>query len=412
MKLTEQQKQTIELLNPWQFGKSIDLGVIRSSYLSDIDNIVKNRKQILFLLGSRRVGKTMLLFQYIYQLISEGLSPKKILFLSLDNVNLQGMDLFSYLSQSNYKCIILDEVHFFSDWAQILKSLYDLPTFRAKIICSGSSSKFIEDNKAFLTGRCISMTVSPLSFVEFKKFNKGKEQLNDYLYYGGYPEFVLEKQPNYLNEVVRDIIEKDILKLYSISNSKYLFDICHILAKQIGFRGSPNKIAKVIGLDNKTVINYIEYLREVRLIEIVYQFSDSLNERLYAPKKYYFNDLGMRNSFVGFSDIGSLVENAVFIRLCELYGIENISYLSDSKSNEVDFVVKLDGGEVALFESKYINLKESVINSLSKAFVGDIFGKVVKSRIVVTDGIDSVEEINGKLIELISLEKFLTTKPR
>jgi hypothetical protein len=212
--------------------------------------------------------------------------------------------------------------------------------------------------------------------------------------------------------VVRDIIEKDILKLYSISNSKYLFDICHILAKQIGFRGSPNKIAKVLGLDNKTVINYIEYLREVRLIEIVYQFSDSLNERLYAPKKYYFNDLGMRNSFVGFSDIGSLVENAVFIRLCELYGIENISYLSDSKSNEIDFVVKLGDGKVALFESKYINLKESVINSLSKAFVDDIFGKVVKSRVVVTDGIDSIEEINGKRVELMSLEKFLSTNPR
>ena len=409
MVISEQQKQTIELLNPWHQGKVIDLGVKRQTYLEKITDVVLKRKQILFLLGSRRVGKTVLLFQYIYQLVESGIEPERILFLSLDNTNLQGLDLFTFLSQSHYEYIVLDEVHFFSDWAQMLKSLYDLPLFKAKIICSGSSSKLIEDNKAFLTGRSTSIIVSPLSFVEFQNFsNLSKQQLNDYLYYGGYPEYVLEKQPNYLNEVVRGVIEKDILKQYSIKNSKYLFDICQILAKQIGFKGSPNKISKVLGLDSKTVVNYIEYLREVKLIETVYQFSDSLNERLYSPKKYYFNDLGMRNSFAGFSDIGSLVENAVFIRLCELYRVENISYLADSRSNEIDFIVKTEDNEAILVESKYINLKESVLNSLSKAFLNDIHNTSIRRRIIITDGVDEMVSVNGLKIELVNLERFLT----
>src|SRR3989344_4072012 len=85
MVLTDQQQKTIELLNPWHAGKKIDLGIPRTRYLEEIADMVKNRKQILFLLGSRRVGKTVTLFQYIYQLIESGVNPKKILFLSLDN---------------------------------------------------------------------------------------------------------------------------------------------------------------------------------------------------------------------------------------------------------------------------------------------------------------------------------------
>ncbi|MBN1915584.1 AAA family ATPase, partial [Candidatus Dojkabacteria bacterium] len=202
MALTGHQQKTIELLNPWHTGKEVNLGILRAGYLTKISDIVNTRKQILFILGSRRVGKTVTLFQYIYQLINQGVSPKTILFLSLDNTTLEGLDLFTYLTESKYKYIFLDEVHYFPKWAQILKSLYDLPNNRSKIICSGSSSKLIEDNKAFLTGRSISITVYPLSFIEFKGFNKNSDKLHDYLYYGGYPEYVLEKQPNYLNELL------------------------------------------------------------------------------------------------------------------------------------------------------------------------------------------------------------------
>jgi len=407
MVIDEQYKQTVGVLNPWHYGRAIDLGIERTKYIQTISNFVEERKEILFIVGSRRVGKTMLLFQYIFQLIKNGTDPKKILFLSLDNTNLQGLDLFTFLSQSDYDFIILDEVHFFPNWAQTLKSLYDIPNFNTKIICSGSSSKLIEDNKAFLTGRSTTMIVYPLSYVEFQHFNKSNHQLKDYLYYGGYPEYVLEKQPNYLNELIRDILEKDILKLYNVKNSQYLLDICQILAKQIGFKGSPNKISKVLGLDNKTVVNYIEYLREVKLIETVYQYSTSLNERLYSPKKYYFNDLGMRNSFSGFSDIGSLVENAVFIKLSELFGFENINYLTDTNSNEIDFVVKTTQKEVVLVESKYNNLKESILNSLSGIFLDDIHEKNIKKRIIITNNLSSIQTLKDIEIQLISLEDFL-----
>lgn len=406
MIIEEKYQKTIELFNPWWEGRKIELGITRKSYLNEVGNVLKHRKQILFILGSRRVGKTMILLQYVDKLIKMGTDPKKILFLSLDNTNLVGFNLYSYLTQLDFECVILDEVHYFPEWARVLKSLYDLPKFRSKLVCSGSSGKLIGDNKAYLTGRETVLEVLPLSFREFGEFNGEGGLIRDYLAFGGYPEYVIEKQPNYLNELLRDIVEKDILKLHQIKNSQYIFDICQILARQIGFKNSSNKMAKVVGLDSKTVVNYLGYLREVGLVDFIYQYSDSINERLYASKKYYFNDLGMRNSFVGFSDLGSLVENAIYIYLASKFGRDKIFYLSVG-GKEVDFVVKIGCDEVFLVESKYFNLKDRVINSLNKIILRNIDYKKVTKRIVVTDGVNGDYEYKGVGVEFIDLEKFL-----
>lgn len=410
MQLTESQKKTIELLNPWWRGFDIELGVERQSYLSIIEEILKKRQQILFLIGSRRVGKTRILSQFIYKLIKEKVDPEKILFLSLDNSNLDNFNWYSYISESNFDYVFLDEIQYSTNWAQNLKSLYDLPNNNTKIVCSGSSSKLIEDSQAFLTGRSTNLTVTTLDFSEFKKFTSEDANVKDYLFFGGYPEYVLEKEPNYLNDLVRDIVEKDIVKVHRVRNKQYLFDICQILAKQIGFKGSPNKISNVLKLDNKTVENYLQYLKEVRIIDSVYQFTGSLNKKLFSPKKYYFNDLGLRNSFVGFSDIGSLVENAVFLALGKKYGTKNVSYLSDSKSSEVDFVVDLPNDEVILVESKYNNLESAVLGSLSGIFYKNLHGNKIIDRIVITNDVNSSVEKNGINIKLIGLKEFLTNK--
>lgn len=408
MKITELQGKTVELLNPWWKGHRIELGIERTNYLVEIDKVVFKKQQILFVLGSRRVGKTRIILQYIDKLIKGGVDAKKILFLSLDNSNLEGFDWNTYIADSNYQYIFLDEIHFFPKWAQILKSLYDIPNKNYKIIASGSSSKLIEDKKAFLTGRNTILLVPPLDFNEFLGFSKSKDQINDYLFYGGYPEYVIEKQPNYLNDLLRDIIEKDIIQIHKVRNRQYLFDVCQILAKQIGFKGSSNKIANVLKLDNKTVENYIQYLKEAKLIDYIYQYSESLNKKLYSSKKYYFNDLGMRNSFVGFSDIGSLVENAVFLYLVKIFGADNINYLSDTRNNEVDFVITLEDKKLLLIESKYINLQSTITKSLSNLFFKDIYGKEIVSRVVVTDGIDEKFIENNVEIELVSLEKVIS----
>lgn len=406
--LTDLQRKTIELLNPWVFGKKLELGILRDDYLFNIDEVVKKSREFLFILGSRRLGKTTIIFQYIDQLIKEGVDPKDLLFLSLDNTILEKLDVYDLLSEGRYKYVFLDEVYYLKNWAKILKSLYDLPSYKTRVIVSGSSSRAIKDNEAFLTGRSKNMFVAPLSYTEFGKFVPDSANVNDYLYYGGYPEYVIERNPNYLNELLRDVVEKDIVKLHRIRNSQNVIDVAQILAKQVGHMLSANKIAKVLGLDNKTTLNFVEYLHEVQLVSPVYQYAKKLNERLYAPKKYYFQDLGIRNSLVGFVDLGAIVENAVFIKLKNLYGEENIFYGTKGRGREVDFVVRVNDSKIILVESKYINLRESVMNKLSTVFWSDEWDASVVERIVVTDGVEGEFSLGDKKAKLVGLEHFLT----
>ena len=115
----------------------------------------------------------------------------------------------------------------------------------------------------------------------------------------------------------------------------------------------------------------------------------------------------MRNSFVGFSDIGSLVENAIFLKLSVTYGSENVYYISNNMSGEVDFVISLDRNSVLLVESKYKNLEQSVINSLSKQFFKGIYNKKIIDRFVITDGVNNQYKVDSINIKMINLQDFL-----
>ncbi|MDP1743865.1 MAG: AAA family ATPase, partial [Candidatus Amesbacteria bacterium] len=96
MDKVELQTKTINLLNPWWQDIKIELGIERTNYLTPVIETLTKRQQTLFILGSRRVGKTRILLQTIYRLIQSGVPAKKILFLSLDNTNLEKFDWYNY----------------------------------------------------------------------------------------------------------------------------------------------------------------------------------------------------------------------------------------------------------------------------------------------------------------------------
>ncbi len=401
-------KKYIELFNPWWFDKKIDLGIKRNFYLQKILESLKSKK-ITFLLGSRRVGKTFLTFQTIYQLLEQKIDKKKILFLSLDNINLKKLNLLDYLTEHNFDYVFLDEIQYLPDWQQILKSFYDLPGQKTKVLVSGSSSALINDKRNFLTGRNTLINVYSLNFQEFKLFSKSKNlksNLKSYLEYGGYPEYVLERHPNYHHELLNDIIQKDIIPQFKIKLKQPIIELIKLVAKQIGSKTSLNKMSKILGITDDTVKSYLEYLTNNYVLNYIYKYSPSINDRIYSAKKFYFWDLGLRTNLVGFEDLGSLAENIVFIKLKMLYPKADIFYLSDTKHSEVDFLV-IEKNKTIFVEVKFSSIYEKIEAKLSNLFFKDVFGLEVIKRIVVCDGLNKVMEIKGQKIELVGLEDFL-----
>lgn len=401
-------KTTLELLNPWWEGRAIDLGIERIAYLEKLMASLED-KRITMVTGSRRVGKTYLLFQAIYRLIEQGSDPKEILFLSLDNANLKGLNLISTIGRQSFRYVFLDEIQSLDQWESIIKSLYDLPLRSLKIICSGSMSFLLTDQKGLLTGRNTSLSIFPLSFEEFELFSRQKNYdggVVSYLEYGGYPEFVLERHPNYHAELVNDILQKDLIAHFGIRRIDPLRELLRLLAKHVGYKTSLNKLANVLKITDDTVKSYIEYLSRVFLIYALYKYSPSINDRLYSDRKYYFGDLGMRNFHTGFEDIGSLAENAVFIRLRQQFPQAEIFYGCDSALNEVDFIVK-EKNSARLVEVKFSKYPEKILNKISPTFLKDPKGLKIKERTIVTDGVNDQLTLKKKKISLVALENFL-----
>ncbi len=321
----------IENYNPHWFGEKIGSGIRRDEYIKKLDKEL-NKNQITFLIGLRRIGKTTLIKQFIDHLQTElGIEGKRILYLSLDHPILQQSSLgdilrefrkMNELSRREKVYLFLDELLYMKDIFQWLKVLQDNERIK---IYGTSSSSLLKDQKAYLTGRHKTIRIKPLSFKEYLRF-RGKDThephlleryFEEYLRDGGIPEYVLERDINYLVDLVNDILTRDILSRYKVANPLKLKELFMLLVNRIGKPITYSKLARLLSTKEETVEQYLSYLSSSELVHIVYRWSRSVNERVYSPKKIYLGDVGFRYALTGRFSSGSNLENLLFLEIME-----------------------------------------------------------------------------------------------
>jgi len=337
-------------LNPWWEGKTFESGITREVYLEKID---LKRKQIEVIIGSRRIGKTTFIKQIIRGQIEKGFPINQLLYLALDHPRFSRIPISEHLkffrkifmhSRGQKLLLFLDEVQESPNWEVELKSIYDLEN--VKIICSGSTSTLIKSQGGKLTGRQIVTTIYPLTFKEFLSFKKMKPtraedykyeiMVEKYLQTGGYPENVLLPSEEYLQNLLYDIIARDLIRLFPIKQPGVLKDLILLLASSVGSRTSFNKLSNVLDISLDTVKEYISYFETAFLVKSMQKWSTSYTDRIYAAKKIYLIDTGLKTLLTGKRDLGAKAENAVFVHF--LRKNETCGYYAESQ-REVDFVI-------------------------------------------------------------------------
>lgn len=410
--------------NPWWENKKFDFGILRTAYLDDFKDFVK-RRQIEVIIGSRRAGKTTILKQLIKKQIGNGFPASDLLYLALDHPRLSKIPIAEHLKyfrklfmhdRTKKLLLFLDEVQESSNWEAELKSIYDLEN--VKIVCTGSTSSLIKSQGGKLTGRQIVNIIYPLSFKEYLTFNdikwshaeeyKLEKLVEDYLNNGGYPEHVLNPSDEYLSNLLDDIIARDVVRLYQIKKANLLKDILRLLAASVGNRTSFNKLANVLGVSVDTVKEYIGYLKTAFLVKSVEKWTTSYSEKVYAHKKFYFMDTGIKTILTGKGDLGFKAENAVLIHL--LKRKQDIGYYAESK-REVDFVV---GGfklpqPIEVKYSSNINWQDKRLDGI-RLFLKR-YPRVKKVLIITKDS--DFEIKSGKIvIKATPLWRLLLAKPK
>ena len=374
--------EILSLINPWWFGKKFPTGIERPGYIKRLLASSAHKRAVL-LTGSRRVGKTTLLYQLIAKLLGQKINPHHILYLLMDHPQLQSMSILDLvkefrvhfdLKRKTKIYLFLDEVQYSPNWEQEIKALLDVENI--KIFLSGSASSQLILKSHYLTGRLEKIEVFPLDFNEFLLFKKVNIEeievyrfshyLDEYLKIGGYPEYALKKDISYFTDLINGILFKDIVDFYRLKNPQALMDLVLLLADRVGHRLTYAKLARVLSLNLETVKEYIFYLKNTFLIDELPRFSPSRAARIYGPKKFYFRDNGILFNLLGKLSFGQAFEQMAFNFLQRKY---NIGFYYE-KQKEVDFALRING-EIQLWEAKYEvdekNLEESLLSYLKIA---------------------------------------------
>jgi hypothetical protein len=379
-------KELLYKSNPWWEAEMTAMTTVieREKYLKILGETLDN-KDIVFLTGLRRVGKTSIMKGFIARLIQQkNINPQYICYISLDLIALDDTEISQIVDEyrqiwrleSKQKIyLFFDEVTHKNNYQRALKNLYDLDN--VKIYASSSSASLLRDNNAFLTGRQRVLEIMPLDFNEYLQFRKihikqadfhlKLSYFEDYMQDGGMPEYVLTRDLSYLQNLIDSIIHKDIIAMHKIKNIQVVKDFYRLLMERSGKQLSLNKIAKILSIGVDTARRYLSYFEDNYLIYTIEKYG-KLNERLKNPKKIYASDIGLKNIATGFRDKGAIFENLVFLHIKN----KSPSYVS-SAGIEIDFITK----DKFLIEAKY----NSVLNTKQQK----LFDKTIANKKIVID---------------------------
>lgn len=265
--------------------------------------------------GARRVGKTILLKE-----IFNKIEGKKMLLIGedMDVQNmLQNRSVHHYRQLfEGMNLLAIDEAQSIPEIGSVIKLIIDeIP--HIQVIATGSSS-FDLLNKIGepLVGRASQFLLTPFSIREIAQKQNGMElrqNLENRIVYGCYPEVVGMTSNTMKEEYLRDIVNayllKDILAIDGLRNTAKMNRLLQLVAFQIGSEVSYEELGKQLGMHRETVEKYLDLLSKVFVVYKLGAFSRNMRKEVSKAGKWYFYDNGIRNAIIGdFKDANSRMD--------------------------------------------------------------------------------------------------------
>ena len=402
----------------------------RDFYLNELINRMDNGL-IKIITGIRRCGKSYLL-NIIFEnyLLQQKIDKEHIIKLSLDErKNKKYLDpdeldkyIRSLIIDNKKYYLLLDEIQEVKEFESVLIGFMHLNN--VDIYVTGSNSKFLSsDIITEFRGRGDEIRVYPLSFSEFFSVYDGLEEkaLNEYYTYGGLPLTLLSKTDNakinYLRAQKENVYINDIIDRNKIQNKEEFEMLVQIIASDIGSLTNPLKLSNKFkerdrnsSMTDKTIYNYLGYLQDAFIIEKARRFDVRGKKFIETPQKYYFTDIGIRNSFLDFrqsEETSHIMENVIYLELRRRgYNVDvgsvEIRDGNIKKQLEIDFVANKGNNKIYIQSALEMKTSEKVKQEQKSLLnVHDFFKKII----IVGDNIKRSRYDNGIII--MSIYDFL-----
>jgi len=391
-------------------------------------NKLKERESnglIKIITGIRRCGKSYLLNTIFYNyLLSKGVKNSHIIMIALDDLDnehlLNPKELSKYvknqiIDKEKYY-IILDEIQMVDKFVALLNGL--LRISNVDIYVTGSNSKFLSSDIATeFRGRGDEIRVYSLSFAEFSSVyekNMLSKAWKDYYTYGGLPLILSqsndEAKMDYLTSQTQNVYLNDVIERNNVQNKEELASLVEIISSSIGSLTNPNKLYNTfksmgnLSITDKTINNYLGYLEEAFLIEKSNRYDVKGKKYISTPLKYYFTDVGIRNSLLNFrqQEENHIMENIIYIELKRRgfsvdVGVVEVREKNDyntktSKQLEIDFIANKGNNKVYIQSALNMPTAEKTTHEQRSLLnINDSFKKII----IVKDDIKRKRDENG-----------------
>lgn len=377
-----------------------------------LEQLIKRKGNglIKIVTGIRRCGKSYLLRRlFKNHLIESGVDEKHIIEMSFDlfdNIEYRNPKVFyswvkEKLEDNGTYYFLLDEIQLLDEFVSVLNGLADKKN--SDVFVTGSNAKFLsKDITTEFGGRGDEVHMYPLSFSEFMTAYDGNKYdgWNEYITYGGIPLVVLaeteEQKMSLLDNLFKETYISDIVKRNKIRNAYEMEALLDVLSSAIGSLTNPNKLQKTFKNVSKskitatTITKYIEYLEDAFLIEEANRYDIKGKSYIGTPLKYYFMDMGLRNSRINYRqmEVTHSMENVIYNEL-RMRGfrvdVGNLTIVEKGKEDklvkkqlEVDFVCN-KGSKKYYIQSAYMLSTEEKMNQELRPFskINDSFKKIV-----------------------------------
>ncbi|RMF78641.1 MAG: ATP-binding protein, partial [Nitrospirae bacterium] len=377
--------------NPWwHAGGGIDpeyQAFPRRAYLEGFSRLLRaaDVHRAVVLLGPRRVGKTVLVYHAIQELLERHqVSGRDILYVSLETPIYTGLTLDGLVDrflrlfrrpEGVRLYVFFDEIQYLEGWEFHLKSLVD--TYReVRFVATGSAAAALKTKSAESgAGRFTDFLLPPLTFAEYLRFIDRESELvregetaegrrvyeaNDirelnaelirYLNFGGFPEAVFSREVRqdprrYIkSDIIDKVLLRDLPLLYGISDVRELNSLFNTLAYNTAQELSLGALSQTAHVARNTLTRYLAYLEAAFLIGRMRRVDqDARHFRRMTAFKVYLTNPTMRAALFGPVEddseaMGPLVETAVFSQGLHDAGYLDSLYYARWKRGEVDFV--------------------------------------------------------------------------
>lgn len=314
--------------------------------------------QIISIIGAKGVGKSTLIKQHLKQTFQPG--DRSVLYCSADTVDFSTRTLVGLAEEfviHGGELLVIDEIHKYkpgtSDWSREVKEIYELfPSLQ--LIISGSSLLKLKEGDADLSRRAIKYTMPGLSFREAMRFYHGLEfpkwsleeilahpydlwqqvtakckpivLFKEYLEKGYYP-FLLEGEGEYytkIEQMVNYIIETELPQIckVDVANVRKIQALVKLICEEVPFELNANKIAGALEIGRDTVVEYLKYLGDAKVLNLLYSDKKKIG-KLAKPDKVYMENSNLLHALApGKVDIGTARECFAVNSLSESHDVE------------------------------------------------------------------------------------------